>query len=218
MKKSLSLLLIGFSAIIVTVLLYFAILGNFISRIICLITLFGVIFAEISTVLLAIYANKSPRRIAAVITMALMIPVSILLSIVYIKGFPFAYGKYLALYFVCFIVLLTVAFILFSFVIKKNAENNNFQIAKNNMLNLRKVVKIIAADPTFTKYSDKLNKIEDELHFSNDSVIMPQDNEIYNRLTSVKNLSGNQDINIDSELEIISKLINERNIISKKTL
>ncbi len=86
------------------------------------------------------------------------------------------------------------------------------------MLNLRKVVKIIAADPTFTKYSDKLNKIEDELHFSNDSVIMPQDNEIYNRLTSVKNLSGNQDINIDSELEIISKLINERNIISKKTV
>lgn len=91
MKKTAVSLLLGIASIIVTILLYFLILGNVLLEIICFMTLIGVVVAEILTMLFAFFSKGSPRKVAAAVISGLMIPFSIILSIVYIVCFPEGY-------------------------------------------------------------------------------------------------------------------------------
>ena len=218
MKKISYSLLCGIAAIIITIVLYFIILGNIFLQAIHWITLLGVLIAEAITTGYAYYSKGNPRKVAAAVVSAIMIPVAVYLSVVYIVGFPKGYGTYACWYLVATIIVNIIAIILCSFDSKRNEENEAVQNSKNNMLQMRKIVKCIMCEPAAEQYKDELKSIEDKLHFTNDCIVADQDTMIYNSLIEIQNNIGNQDYDAAATVANIEKLVEQRNIMCKKTV
>jgi len=218
MKKASFSLIGGIGAILVTVILYFVILGKVLLETICLITLLGVILAEAVTTILAYLAAGNPRKVTAAIVSAIMIPIAIILSVVYIIAFPFGYVTYISLYAVAFIIVMVITAILYSFSAKRDNANDALQNAKNNMLYMRKLIKLIKSNPAASQYEVKLNKLDEKLHYSNDAVITQQDEQITNMLVQLNSNISVPGFDVDGALTEIEKVIDARAILSSRTI
>lgn len=218
MKKASFSLIGGIGAILVTVILYFVILGNVLLETICLITLLGVILAEAVTTILAYLAASNPRKVTAAIVSAIMIPIAIILSVVYIIAFPFGYVTYISLYAVAFIIVMVITAIFYSFSAKRDNTNDALQNAKNNILYMRKLIKLIKSNPAASQYEVKLNKLDEKLHYSNDAVITQQDEQITNMLVQLNSNISVPGFDVDSALTEIEKVIDARAILSSRTI
>ncbi len=218
MKKKPISIICGLLAILITVILYFTILGNIFTEIICFVTLLGVLLAEIIVTALAYFSHGDPHKVAAVAVSVVMVPVSVILSIVYIINFPFGYGTYAGWYFSILLILAIVVFTLWRFSNNSQKSDSNLQNAKENMLNLRKMVKVIALNPYAEKYSKGLNAIEEKLHFSNDTVVTEQDDVIKRMLTELQDNLSTQGFDPETQIQRILSEIDKRNIWANKTV
>ena len=218
MKKVPISLLCGTAAIIVTILLYFVLLSNVVLQAIHLITLVGVIVAEAITTAFAYLSKGSPRKVAAAIVSAVTVPISIALSVVYIVAFPKGYVTYILMYFVLVILVNVLAAIIYNFESKKVEESVAFENAKQNMLYMRKIVKSISVNPAAAEYKNDLDKLEEKLHFSNDSIISAEDNVIGNMLLELRDNIENSEYDVAGAMTNISKKIDERNIMCSRTV
>lgn len=214
MKKFPVSLLCGIASILLTIVLYFTVLGNVVLEIIHFVTLSAVVLAEVITTLYAIHAKGNPRKVAATVVSALMIPISVWLSFVYILNFPNNYGTYLGWYFAGTIAVNALALILLLFDSNKSKENVQFQAAKSNILYMRKLVKCIMTDPATKSYETKLRIIEEKLHFTNDSVSVPEDAEILQMLDQLQQNIKNPDFDTAALLEKIEQTITKRTIMT----
>ncbi len=214
MKKIPLSLLWGLISIIVTVILYFVILGNIFLELMCFVTLLGVVIAEAVTALIAYYSKIKPARVAAAGVAALMVPISIILSVVYIVNFPEGYATYVALYVAFYLVIGYFSYILFS----HSTKNINFQNAKDNVLNMRKIVKCILADPAAEKYEKELETLEEKLHFSVDNVIVADDAKISEMLLKLKDNIASPDFDVEAAITELNKAIDTRNIMASRTV
>ena len=213
MKKFSAVLLCGLAAMLLTVVLYFTILGNVLLTAIHFITIVAILLAECITTLYIQCAKGSPRRIAAAFVTGLMIPFSAILSVVYIVNFPEGYATYIGWYCAGTVIVNVIAFILVRFDFRKNDENNRIQEAKSNILNLRKIVKCILADPAAQPYAEQLRRLEEKLHFSNDSVIADEDENIRMLLLQLQENIADTEFDSVQMLEKIGKAIDMRNIM-----
>ena len=216
MKKIPVSILCGIIAILVTVVLYFSILGNIFAQIICFITLLGVVIAEAVVTLLAYLSKGEPRKVGATIAVSFMIPISIILSIVYIINFPKGYGSYSGYYFSAFAILLVICAVIWRFA--DSRSNDALQNTKANMLELRKLVKCVMLKENAKKYAKELNEIEEKLHFSNDAVIMEMDADIRRMLIELEDGIDNETFNAKEYIDTISNTIDRRNIFAKNTI
>ena len=142
-----------------------------------------------------------------------MIPLSVVLSIVYIVNFPDGYATYAAWYFVFFIIVMVIAVILFT---KK--EDKSFQNAKGNMLYMRKIVKCIMIDPAAENYKNELRAIEEKLHFLNDTVIISDDEKILAMLNDLKDNIASPEFDVSASIEKLNKAIDTRKIMSSRNV
>lgn len=218
MKKFPISLICGIAAIMLTILLFFGIFNNVVLQAIHFITLSGMVLAEIITTAYAMYSQGNPRKVAAAVVSALMVPVSVLLSVVYIINFPLGYATYIIWYFTCTVLFNTIALILICFNSNKHEENIAFQNAKANILNMRKQIKCILADPAAEPYATRLNALEEDLHYTNDSVIVPADTEIFNLLTQLQIELANSDFDKNALLAKLELLVQQRKIMTSKTV
>ncbi len=215
MKKAPISLIVGGASILVTILLYFVILGNRLSQTICLITLIGVVLAEVLATVFAYISNGDPRKVAAATVSVFLVPISVVLSIVYIVNFPTGYLTYTGIYMVCSIIVVAIAAVLSSFSSQKNAENNELQNAKANMLALREIVHAIMIEPAAKQYKVDLSKLEEKLHFSKDNVVTTQDETIYSLLLELQNNIGNPAFDVKAAINKLNYTIDRRNILAK---
>ena len=215
MKKLPISLVCGFSAMLITVLLYVLLLQNVLLQGICLVTLFGVLLAELAVTLLAYLAKGQPRRVASAIVASFLVPFAVILSVVYIVNFPNGYGTYLGWYFVGLLVVGVISVILFVFNDKKTEENDALQKAK---LSLRKLVKCVMANPAAAPYQKALSAVEEKLHFTNDSVIAPQDAVIESLLMDLLNQISNPETDVDAMLTNLNQVIDTRTIMNNRNV
>lgn len=218
MKKAPISILCGIAAILVTIISYFVIIGNIFSQIICFITLVGVVITEAIITALAYYSKGEPRKVAATIISSFMIPVSIVLSILYIVKFPKGYGSYLGWYFSAVAIILVIVAIIWKFADNRNDDNAELQNAKENMLELRKLVKCIMLKQNAENLKKELEQIEEKLHFSNDAVIVEADAKIRQMLIELENSIDEKDFNAAEFIHTISSEIDRRNIFAKNTI
>ena len=216
MKKLPISIIGGLVSILVTVILYFTIIGNIFAEMICFVTLLGVILAEGVVTYLACKSKGDPRKFAAANIFAVMVPVAIVLSIVYIANFPEGYGSYLGWYFAIFAIIGLVAVIIGNY--GNSPEKENLRKAKENMLYARKLVKCILLEANAEKYKKELNAIEEKLHFSNDAVITRDDADIQNMLKELQENISDEDFDAKALIEAIDKKIDTRNILAKRTV
>lgn len=218
MKKVPISILCGVIAILVSIISYFVILGNIFAQIICFISLVGLVFAETVVTALAYFSKGEPRKIAAAIMASFMIPISILLSIVYIVNFPKGYGSYLGCYFSAFAIVLVICAIIWKFSDNRKDDSDALQNSKTNMLGLRKLVKCVMLKQNANKFKKELNEIEEKLHFSNDAVITAMDDSIRQMLIDLDNNIDNEDFDVVEHIKVISNEIDRRNIFAKNTI
>lgn len=214
MKKFPAVLVGGIAAMLLTIVLFFTILGNVLLTAIHFITLVAILVAEGVTTGYLYFAKGSPRRLAAAVVSAIMIPFSMILSVVYIVNFPEGYGTYCGWYCAATLVVNLLAYILVHFDSRKSDENDSLQTAKENMLNLRKIVKCIQADAAAKPYDDRLRKLEEKLHFSNDCVISADDENIRLMLLQLQANVANPEFDVAQMLEQIEKAVDTRNIMA----
>lgn len=216
MKKFPISLLCGLAAILLTVVLYFTILGNVVLEAIHFISLVAIVLAEGVTTIYAWLAKGRPRNVAAAIVSAFMIPYAILLSGIYIVNFPMGYGTYMGWYFAGLVVVNVIAFVLISFNSAKEEENDNLQNAKENMLMLRKLTKCIMAESAAEPYLAQLRKIEEDLHYTNDCVIVPEDTRIQDMLLHLQTNIADAEFDTKAYLGEIEKVVRQRTIMAKR--
>ena len=218
MKKFPAALVCGLAAMLLTIVLYFTILGNILLTAIHFISLAAILLAEIVTTIYACSAKGSPRRVAAAVVSSILIPYAVILSVVYIVNFPCGYVTYIGWYCGGVIVVNLIAFLLMRLDAQKSNENDLLQAAKNNMLVLRKIVKCIMADPAAQAHSAKLRALEEKLHFSNDCVIAAEDENIRLLLIQLQENIASAEFDVDQMLERIEKAIDIRNIMTSKNV
>lgn len=218
MKKFSAVLLCGLAAMLLTVVLYFTILGNILLTAIHFIALFAILLAEAVTTAYIYFAKGSPRRIAAAVVSGVMIPFAAILSVVYIVNFPEGYGTYIGWYCAGTLVVNLLGFILVRFDANKSDENATLQNAKSNMLNLRKLVMCILADPAAKPYEDKLRSLEEKLHFSNDCVIVAEDDNIRLLLLQLQENIADPEFDCEQMLQKIGKTIDQRKIMTGRNV
>ena len=216
MKKFPISLLCGIAVVLVTVILFFTILGDAELEAIHILSLFAIIIAEVIATVYAVTSKGNPRKVAAAIVSALMVPATVWLSCVYISLYPDNCGTYMGLYSVATILVNAVALILVFFNAGKAEEEAQFQSAKNNMLYMRKLVKVIMTEPAAREYEAKLREIEEKLHFSNDSVTVPEDTDIYRMLSELKQNINNPEYDTTALLIKLEQTIAQRNIMASR--
>ncbi len=218
MKKFPISLLCGLAAIIVTVLMYFIILGDIFAKTIYIITLACILLAEVAVTALAYLTKGSPRKVAAVFAASLAVPFSVILSVIYINAFPKNYGTYIAWYVIGLIVVGAIAAILFGFEGNRQKENIALQNAKNNVLNMRKLVKAIAVLPEASEYKTDLNELEEKLHFTNDAVVAEQDAEIYSMLIDLQKNIATEGYDVSGAIAKLKTTVDVRTVMTKTTV
>ena len=219
MKKLPISIFVGVLLILITVILYFVIFGNNVfMRVMCLISLAGVVIAEAVTTALAYFSKGDPRRVAAAFISGAMVPVSLTLSLVYSFWFPLSYGYFLAFYIVCYLIVGIIVGSLWLFQSKRADQDASFQNAKGQMLKLRKLVTCIMQDPAAEPYKKQLRALEEKLHFTNDGVIVAQDAEILTLLLELQENVSNPEFDVPAQIEKLNKLADVRTIMASRTV
>ena len=215
MKKLLTGVVGGVLMIIVTLLFSVIILKDAELEAMHFVALGGIIFAELCWTGIVYYARNNPRRMAATGTSIITVVFSILLAIIYINAFSDAFLTYFCWYFIGVIVLNAVAIALFIFDAKRTSESKELANAKENILNMRKVVKLIMTIPAAADYEKELEALEDKLHFSNDSIVCESDSAIMNMLLGLKTNIGTPGFDTNTAIENINSAIDRINILGK---
>ena len=210
MKKFPISLLCGIAAIIITIILFFTILGNTLLAAIHFISLVAIVLAEAIATGYAVISKGSPRKVAAAVIVSIMVPFSIILSVVYIVNFPKGYGTYLGWYFAGTVLVNALAWTLCHFNANKSAENTQLQAAKQNMLALRNLVKCVMAEPAAKAYEKQLRALEQSLHFSNDCVIAPEDESIRQMLLQLQASVSDPECDVAKMLTDIETAVKRR--------
>ena len=218
MRRFPAVLLVGIAVMVLTIVLYFTILGNALLEAIHFIALVAILLSEGITTAYACVVKGSPRKFAAVLVSGVMIPFAIVLSMVYIVNFPKGYGTYLGWYFAGHLVTNILAFILLRFDAGKKEGNQNLQNAKSNMLGLRKLVKCILADPAAQPFAARLNALEEKLHFSNDGVIEAGDENIRLLLLQLQENIADPEFDTEQMLTKLEKAVDVRSIMTSRNV
>ena len=218
MKRFSSVLLCGVVIMVLTIVLYFTILGNVLLTAIHFISLIAILLAEAIATTYAFFAKGSPRRIAATVITSIMIPFAAILSAVYIVNFPNGYGTYIGWYCVGTLLANILGFILVRFDSKKGDENKTLLQAKGNMLNLRKIVMCILTNPASKPFEGKLRSIEEKMHFSNDSVIVAEDEQLLQLLLQLQENIADPEFNCEQTLQKIEIIVEQRRILTSRNV
>lgn len=218
MKKAPISIICGIAAVLITVVLYFTMLDNVFEELICIVTLFGIVLAEVVATAFAYFTDGDPRKVLAAVVSVLMVPVSIVLAVIYITAFPYEYLSYLGYYFVFFIALLLVSSVLWRFASSKKEENDLLQVSKEKILYSRRLIKSIMLEPGAQNYKRELSDIDEKLRFSNDSVITEFDAAIQENIIVLSNNINDSSFDVEGMITVISKEIDRRNVFAKKTL
>ena len=218
MKKLPISLFCGGAAIVATVILYFTVFASVFTQIVHLIALFGVVLAEAITAAFFYCSQGRPRRVAAAIVSAFLIPISMILSVVYVINFPGGYVTYIGLYSACLVIIVAIAGILFKFDDKREKDNAQLQLAKSNVLAMRKYVRSIVLNPAAAPHKDALDELEEKLHFSCDNVVTEQDERIWEQLKELKEKIGEQEFCAEEAIRILVQLVDERRIAAQRNV
>lgn len=214
MKRFSMSLLCGMAVMLLTVVLYFTILGNILLTAIHFVTLAAILLSEGVVVIYAYFAKGSPRRVAAAIVSGFMFPYSVMLSVVYVVNFPNGYATYIGWYCAGTVIVNALAILLVQLDLRKNDENTQLQAGKRNMLELRKMVMCILADPASKPYTNQLRALEEKLHYSNDSVISNEDGNIRALLQELDGNISNPEFDVEMMIRKIEQSIDARNIMA----
>lgn len=215
MKKSPIVLVCGLAAILLTVILFLIIAGNPFETTMSAICLSAIVLSEGITTAYLWCINGNPRKLAAAVVSFVMIPYSVILSVLYLANCSERYDTFIGWYCAVAIVVNVLCLILIGFDSKKSGADTRVQEAKTNMNELRKILKCILADPGAQAYVEQLKVLEEKLDYSRDYVVTTEDARIRMMLLQLQERISDPNFDGKPMIQQIQKSIDTRNIMAK---
>lgn len=212
MKKFPIALISGIALMIVTGLAFFMILQDASLKLIHFLAIGGVILSELIATIYAASSQGRPRKVAAASVSAIAVPASIVLAYIYLKYNPKAVVSFVCWYSAVLVLVNALAVILLGLDGDKKTQNVQLQDAKGNMLRLRQQVQSIAAIKASQPYAARLQKLDEDLRFSNDAVIAAEDASIDQLLAQLQSCIINQNSDVEMTLTQLEQLVQRRTI------
>lgn len=216
MKKFPITLLYSVVAVAVTVILFFLILVDVDKEEMHYMALGGVVLAELITAAYAIFTKGSPRRLAAVTVSVIMIPLALILGIIYVAEFPDAFGTFIGWYSVLTLLINVTALALMLMDGGSRSQNKQQQAARDNVTHLRKLLKCVMLEPAAGPYRMRLRKLDDDLHYTNNSVYVAEDENIRAMLLQLQTgINGPAD-QVEAQLASLERAVQRRTIMTSR--
>lgn len=177
---------------------------------------FGVILVlELVTTALFASAGDDPRMVARGTAFLLETVAVILISVVYILFFPDSYYGY-GIFVVSLTALSAVAAVILtrSYASTTRAQAQ-VQNAKGNMRRCRSVVNLMLTTPGAEQYRGQLQALDEQMRFSNDSVITEVDDAIFAQLCALADGIRDGQEDVASLIRQIQGLLERRAFLTK---
>ena len=182
-----------------------------------LLCLSAVVFSELITTILFIAVKNQPRSLLSSAIFAVQTALTIVVSLPFINIFVVSYTGFFIYYLVSIVIAILINLFVFgvsSNVLKSKSE---FENAKKKMAITRAVVNSIINSSEGVPFRAQLVKLDDNLRYSDDSVINEIDDAIYNKICILSQEIVSSPENVEQLINEINDLIKQRNFVVKAT-
>ena len=200
-----------------TVCLYILLVDNIFKFPLALLCLSAVVFSELITTILFIAVKNQPRSLLSSAIFAVQTALTIVVSLPFINIFVVSYTGFFIYYLVSIVIAILINLFVFgvsSNVLKSKSE---FENAKKKMAITRAVVNSIINSSEGVPFRAQLVKLDDNLRYSDDSVINEIDDAIYNKICILSQEIVSSPENVEQLINEINDLIKQRNFVVKAT-
>lgn len=210
MNKSKYGFISGILVIVTTIILYTLLVENFFKIPMAYITLVSVLVSEAIATVALFFANGYKSTIIASVFGAHAL-VLIVISIFYINIFPFAFIGFSVVY----LLSLVAAILPILWILQLRPSSKEFQNAKINMSKIRALVNSMINSDVCKAYREELKKLDENLRFSDDSVVDEMDKEIEAKITMLSERVSDPDFDVLNAISDINNVIKQRNFVVK---
>ena len=203
----------GLIVIAITTLVYLLSFRSLFDWPMCWFCFSALILSEFITICAYLFLNLKRVTIAVVFTLQTVF--TLILAVIFVNLFVFAYASFFILYFLSLAVAAVISVLTMGFISSSSKKNEEFKNAKMNMLTIRTMVNGMMNSENGRKYYSLLSQLDENLRFTDDSVSDGLDNAIYEKVRELSINIGSPDCEVDKAVENINALIKQRNFLVK---
>lgn len=210
-KWSKNIILICGISIFITMLIYFIALKNIFKFPMGILSLFFVIISEIATFYIIAKTKKEVLRISIITVSIGYLILTLILAFIFINFLMIFFRLYIIINIVLIGVSVILIVVLNKFSDRINIENNKVLSAQGIMFECESKIELYLSDTNYSKYREQLNKIYEEIKYSDISSECGIEEKI---LQKIEGISISNE-NLSEYLNELSFLIKERDVKMK---
>lgn len=210
-KWSKNIILICGISIFITILIYFIVLKNIFKFPMGILSLFFVIISEIATFYIIAKTKKEVLRISIITVSIGYLILTLILAFIFINFLMIFFRLYIITNIVLIGISVILIVVLNKFSDRINMENNKVLSAQGIMFECESKIELYLSDTNYSKYREQLNKIYEEIKYSDISSECGIEGKI---LQKIEGISISNE-NLSEYLNELSFLIKERDVKMK---
>ncbi len=217
MKKRYGILS-GIVVVALTILLYTLLVKNFFKIPMAIVALCLVLLSEVATTVALVGFKDGYKSVVTTAVLGAQTAITVVLSLLYINIFKTAFTGFILFYLLTFGIAVLLLLYVFLFRGESRAKDKVMNTARNNMLDIRNLANSILNSPEGAPYRAELKRLDENLLYSDRTVIADLDGDIYNMLLTLEARIGDDTFDVVGYIEEINAMIKQRNfeVKSKK--
>lgn len=217
MKKRIYGIIAGAVVIALTIFLYVIFLDNVYDPLMALLCMAGVMLSEMTAVGCYYSIEKPTKQLTMTAVFGLHALVVAGASLVFINVLPLEYKSFFVFYACSFCIAALVGLFAFGITSKVEKSRQDFNNAKCSMVSTRSIVNNMINTVENAEYVTLLKELDEDLRFSDDSVVHGMDTTIYNSICQLAQNIADSQYDVPAAIENIRKMIDQRNFMVKNT-
>lgn len=217
MKKRYGILS-GIVVVALTILLYTLLVKDFFKIPMAIVALCLVLLSEVATTVALVGFKDGYKSVVTTAVLGAQTAITVVLSLLYINIFKTAFTGFILFYLLTFGIAVLLLLYVFLFRGESRAKDKVMNTARNNMLDIRNLANSILNSPEAAPYRAELKRLDENLLYSDRTVIADLDGDIYNMLLTLEARIGDDTFDVVGYIEEINAMIKQRNfeVKSKK--
>ena len=157
--------------------------------------------------------KRVPERFAAFLVSATQTLANLLVSIIFLLVFPESYIGYTVFVILSILALFVLAF----FLLNNSKEAQKMESSKDFFFKCRLAVNALANSPNGESYRAELLKLEENLRFCNDGLVIDGDHQIYESICELKTKIDCEGNGVLESIKDIENMVRQHDMILKNS-
>ena len=204
-------LLFSVFTVLVTAVVFLLVNSSIFEETMCWLA-FGVIV--VSELILGFFwctTNGIPQKYGLVLSSLAQTVINIIAAIIFLSFFTDAIIGFIVFTVISFAILAVLVY----FFGQLAAPNTKMKAAKNYFIKCRSVVNAAMNSPAGAKYARELEKLDENLRFCNDGILVDGDEEIYNAVCALNSAIEQGSDRVAADIEKINGMLRQREFLAK---